>query len=458
MNHIKITTLLLSALVLFGTTACEEDEASPVKVNFTNTEAGISKTSPSVDLEISFSRPAEADGSLTISITSETLSYGETADFYTSPLATENVIALPYVVGDESVTVTVMSGSALNIEQDESITLTVSDEAQVLDLGDQTVLTVVFSENFVAPSGTAILDAGGAEFTHQAYFDLSKISQTKIDKYTWDLGFSSGEDFRVIINNGAKMMAQEIDATDLTIVTAADTIGFAATQSFAAYNGDATDWVDSPDGNLDSLALNKVATTDGDNKVYIVSREGENRNWKKIRVLQNGSGYTLQYADIDADTFTSVDIAKDEAYNFSFFDLDNGLADAEPTKDSWDIMYGAYTNVINFGYFLPYSYNDFVIINRHETQVSEVLISSTLTYDSFNLADAASLTFSSDQSAIGSNWRNGGGPTSEPSLKEDRFYVIQDSEDNYYKLKFTSMYSADNGERGFAGIAYELLQ
>lgn len=457
MNH-KITTFILSILVLFGTSACEEDEAVPVKVNFSNSEAGISKSSPSVDLEISFSRPAETNGSLSIKISSEVLNYGESEDYYTSPLATENEIDLPYAIGDESVIVAVMTGSSLNIEEDESITLTVSDESQVLDLGDQTVLTVVFSENFIAPSGKTVLDAGGAEFSHQAYFDLSKITQTKIDKYNWDLGFSSGDDFRVIINNGAQMMAQEIDATDLTTVTAADTVGFGAAQSFAAYNGDATDWVDSPDGDLDSLALNKVAVANDDNKVYIVSRDGENRHWKKIRVLQNGNGYTLQYADIGATTFSTVDIAKDETHNFSFFDLDNGTANAEPAKESWDFMYGSFTNVINYGYFLPYAYNDFIIINRYDTEAAEVLISDVVSYESFSLEDAKSQTLSSDQHIIGSNWRNGGGPNSEPSLKEDRFYVIKDSEGNYYKLQFTSMYSADNGERGYSGIAYELLQ
>lgn len=456
MNH-KISTFILSLLVLFGTSACEEDEAAPVKVNFSNSEAGISKSSPSVDLEISFSRPAEANGSLSVKISSEALSYGESEDYYTSPLATENEIDLPYAVGDESVKVVIMTGASLNIEEDESIILTVSDESQILDLGDQTVLTVIFSENFIAPSGTTVLDAGGSEFSHQAYFDLSKISQTKIDKYSWDLGFSSGDDFRVILNNGAQMMAQEIDAIDLTKVTAADTVGFGATQSFAAYNGNATDWVDSPDGNLDSLALNKVAAAHDDNKVYIVSREGENRNWKKIRVLQNGSGYTLQYADIDATSFSSVEIAKDETYNFSFFDLDNGATYAEPAKESWDFMYGSFTNVINFGYFLPYSYSDFIIINRYDTEATEVLISDAVSYESFSLEDAKSQTLSSDQHIIGSNWRNGGGPNSEPSLKEDRFYVIKDSEGNYYKLQFTSMYGAENGERGYSGIAYELL-
>ncbi|UXX81074.1 HmuY family protein [Reichenbachiella carrageenanivorans] len=458
MKNLRITTYLLAGLLLLGFTACEEDEAIPVRVNFSNTEAGISQSSPSADIEISFSRPAEADGSLSISIASETLTYGESADFYTSPLATENVITLPYTVGDESVLITVMAGSALNIEQDESITLTVSDPAQILDLGDQTEFTVMFSENFVALSGTVVLDAGGPTFSHQAYFDLSKITQTKVDKYTWDLGFSTAGDHRVIINNPAKMMAQQIDKNDLTKVTAQDTVGFGAAQNFGAYNGDAVDWVDAPDGDLDSLALNKVLATATDNKVYIVNREGDGRNWKKIRILQNGTGYTVQYADIASSTFQTADITVDESYNFSFFDLDNGATTVEPEKNSWDLMYGSFTNVVNFGYNVPYAYNDYVIINRNNTEVAEIVLADNVSYDGYALSDAQALTLTAAQNAIGSNWRNGGSQTTAPSLKEDRFYVIKDAADNYYKLKFTSMLSAENGDRGYTSIQYQLLK
>lgn len=456
MKNIRTVAYLLLGLLL-ATTACDEDDPTPVKVNFANSEAGISKDNPTTELEITFSRPAEFEGTLSINIANTSLTYGESADFYTTPAATDDIVTLPYAIGDQSVSVTITSGSALNIEQDESITLTITDNNEVLDLGNQTALTVVFSENYIAPSGTNVLDAGGATFTHQAFFDLSKIKQTRIDKFSWDLGFYSGESFRVIINNSAKMMAREIDKNDLTAVTAEDTLGFAATQNFGAFNGDAVDWVDAPDGNLDSLALNKVLVTATDNKVYIISREGDGRNWKKIRILQNGSGYTLQHADISSTTFESTDIAKDEAGNFSFFDLDNGTAQAEPAKDSWDIMYGSFTHVINFGYYLPYAFNDYVIINRNNTQIVEVLIDETVTYDGFGISDVAALTFETAQNTIGSNWRNGGGPGTAPSLKDDRFYVIIDSEGNTYKIRFTSMLSAENGERGYTEIQYELL-
>lgn len=456
MRNLRLSIYLLLSLMIVSS-ACEEDEPSPVKVNFSNADTGISKSNPTAEITITFSRPAEADGTLSVEISSPSLTYGSDADYYTSPSAEDMAISVPFSAGDQSATFTISSGEALNISQDESVTLSISDPEQVFEIGSQSDVTVLFSENFIAGSASAELDAGGSDFTHQAFFDLSKINQTRIDKYTWDLGFYTGESFRVIINNSAKMMAQAIDKTDLTKVTAEDTVGFGATQSFAAYNGDAVDWVDAPDGDLDSLALNEVQLTEKENKVYIISREGDGRNWKKIRILQNGDGYTLQYADIASSTFETAEISKDDSHNFSFFDLDNGATQAEPAKDQWDIMYGTFTNVINFGYYLPYSYSDFVILNRNSTKAAEVLTTDEVTYDDFTISDVESLEFSADQNCIGANWRNGGGPDSAPSIKEDRFYVIVDAEGNTYKLRFLSMYNAESGERGFTKIEYELL-
>lgn len=451
------SSIYLLLFFLIASSACEEDEPSPVKINFSNTDVGISRSNPSAEVTISFSRPAESDGSIDIAIANSSLTYGEDADFYTDPAAVDMKVSVPFSAGVQSTTFVVGSGSALNITQDESIRLTIEDPEQLFEIGNQSDFTVAFSENFIATSASVQLDAGGADFTHQAFFDLSKIEQTRIDKHTWDLGFYSGESFRVIINNSARMMARLIDKTDLSKVTAEDTVGFGAAQSFSAYNGDAVDWVDAPNGDLDSLALNQVEATDSENKVYIISREGQGRNWKKIRILQNGNGYTLQYADIASSSFETAEVSKDGTFNFSFFDLDNGDVQAEPAKDQWDIMYGTFTNVINFGYYLPYSYNDFIILNRHSTKAAEVLLSDEVSYENFSLADALSLEYSSDQSCIGANWRNGGGPGSDPSIKEDRFYVIVDAESNTYKLRFLSMYSSENGARGYTKIEYELL-
>ena len=61
-----------------------------------------------------------------------------------------------------------------------------------------------------------------------------------------------------------------------------------------------------------------------------------------------------------------------------------------------------------------------------------------------------------DQRIIGSNWRNGGGPGTLPSVRTDRFYVIKDVVGNYYKIRFLAM-TNDAGVRGNPVVEYAIL-
>ncbi|AOW17039.1 hypothetical protein LPB03_05975 [Polaribacter vadi] len=77
-------------------------------------------------------------------------------------------------------------------------------------------------------------------------------------------------------------------------------------------------------------------------------------------------------------------------------------------------------------------------------------------YDTFTKEDVVSANFTNDQRSIGSSWRNGGGPGTLPSLKENVFYVVNDTDGNLYKLKFLAFTNAD-GERGHPEFVYSLL-
>ena len=81
----------------------------------------------------------------------------------------------------------------------------------------------------------------------------------------------------------------------------------------------------------------------------------------------------------------------------------------------------------------------------------------TFTYDNFSLTDINSVKFLDDQRGIGSSWRNGGGPGALPSLKENVFYVVHDTDGNYYKLKFLAL-TNESGTRGYPEFVYSLLK
>jgi len=217
-------------------------------------------------------------------------------------------------------------------------------------------------------------------------------------------------------------------------------------------------WIDSPTGDLESTVFGPISATDTDNKVFIV-KDATGAAWKKVRVLQNGDGYTLQHADIAATSFESTEIKKDDAFNFVFFDFSEGNVQVEPQKDKWDIMYSTFTEIADFTGLpkIPYSFKDYIIINRNNTKVGMVMITDKVTYENFSLASIEGVTFNNEINALGALWRMGGGPGTPPSLFTDRFFVIEDAEGNVFKLKFNRLYSLEQ-ERGKPEFTFELLR
>lgn len=197
-----------------------------------------------------------------------------------------------------------------------------------------------------------------------------------------------------------------------------------------------------------------------------VSTDGAARGWKKIRITKQGNDYVLQYADLNATTAQSVTISKNTDYSFVFVSLDNGqTVNVQPKKNQWDLNFTGFTNYFPFGASsITYYYSDFVTTNMlGGTQVYEVLATdanqTAIEFENFLATDINDTNFSTsltDQRVIGANWRNGGGPSSLPSIKDDRFYVVKDVEGNIYKLRFLAL-TNDAGERGYPVFEYKIL-
>jgi hypothetical protein len=218
-------------------------------------------------------------------------------------------------------------------------------------------------------------------------------------------------------------------------------------------------YIDYPNGDLTRTAIGVISATAADNKVYIINRGSGSgspapaRGWKKVRIFRNASGgYTLQHADIAATSFQEISIAKDDAYFFKYISFENGAVNIEPEKKKWDIAWTYFSNVTNFGTGeVPYLFQDIILINKN-VQVAKVMVASKAFAD-FDSTNIASQTFLTTQTAIGSDWRSGGGPTSGPAVRTDRYYIIKDGNNNYYKIRFTAL--TQNGERGYP--AYETV-
>lgn len=455
--------------------ACRKKDA-PLPDNtakFETTEQGIPEATASVTVKILLDRAASAEAPVTVQLTpSANLVYG--TQFTTTPAATTGTITVPVLAGASEATFTVSKVAGALFFGDETIAFKLISASNGVILGTANQeYKLTFAEIISTGTGAdpVVGQGGGATFGNKVFFDLSANSQVPVQRTKWDLGFFTGDDFRVILNSSTAMMAKQIEKNDLNAVTAADTAGFGTTVVFSQGMPTTTSlaYIDYPTGDLSRTAIAEVSATASDNKVYIVNRgtgigsPAPARGWKKIRIIRNASGgYTLQHADIAATSFTSVDIAKDPLYFFKYASFENGAVDVEPAKAKWDIAWTFFSSLTNFGGGeVPYTFQDMILQNRNVEVIplttgaaTASLVNTTVAYESFTEANLAGLTFRTPQNTIGSTWRVT--TTNPATVTAANYYIIKDGDGNIYKLQFTSL--TDSGVRGFPAFRSALLK
>ncbi|MGQ0740329.1 MAG: HmuY family protein [Bacteroidota bacterium] len=461
-NLLRTGIALLLTILLF--ISCRKrDAALPDNYAvFETSSQGIPAAETAITIKVKISRGVNADVPIVLNLAEQGVVYG--TDYTTVPAATAGKITLTVPSGNNEASFTLNKVAGVLFDGDEKLIFDIYSSGAPVLIGVTKQLTLSFGE-LVASSSTATLNGGGAAYPNKVFIDLSANRQTAVLRTTWDLGFYTGSDeYRVILNSSSAMMAKQINKNDLNTVTAADTVGFSADVVFsqAAPTAASLAYIDYPNGDLTRTAIAAVSATASDNKAYIVNRgtgtgsPAPARGWKKIRIIRNAAGgYTLQYADIAAATFTSVDIAKDDAYFFKYISFETGAATIEPQKKKWDFAWTYFSNVTNFGAGeVPYLFQDIILMNRN-VQVAKVMTAAKAFTD-FTEADIAGQTFLTTQNAIASDWRSGGGPTTSPAVRTDRYYIIKDSDNNYYKVRFTAL--TQNGERGYPAFESVLVK
>jgi len=451
--------LVLSILLLsVAFTACRKKDAvdPDVLVNFETNAQGISSSEDSLFIKIKLTAAATSEIPVVLNLTEHGVAYG--TDYITAPAAVAGKITLTVPPGNNEVSFKVKK-TAIGYIGDEKIVFDIFSSGIPVVIGVTKQLTLTFGQLVATTIPNTTIQGGGATYGNKVFFDLSANRQIGVNRATWDLGFYMGsDDYRVTLNSSVNMMAKQINKTDLNTVTAADTVGFSADVAFsqATPSSSQLPYLDYPTGDLTKTAINVIAANAADNKVYIVNRgngvgsPAPARGWKKVRIIRNATGgYTLQHADIAATSFTSIDITKDDAFYFKHASFETGAISIEPQKKKWDFAWTYFANTTVFPGLgeVPYMFQDIIILNRGVS--ATMVLNTTKAYDAYTLADAtaASTTYSSAQNAIGADWRSGGGPSSTPAVKADRYYIIKDADGNYYKVKFTAL--TEGGVRGY---------
>lgn len=448
--------MLISLLAVTLFSGCRKRDGFSLPDNyvvFTTDAQGITETENTITIKAKLSRPTDKEIPLTIKLTPDKVIYG--TDFTTTPAAPSGALNIVIPPGNNEASFTVNKIPGVLFDGDEKIDFELYSSASPVLIGTPKRFALTFKE-LVAATSSLIINGGGPAFPNKVFIDISANRQTPVLRTNWDLGFYTGtDDYRVMLNSSSAMMAKQINKNELAQVTAADTVGFSTEVAFSQFAPATTSlpYIDYPNGDLTKTAIASIAATATDNKVYIINRgagvgvPAPARGWKKIRIIRNaGGGYTLQHADIASTTFTSIDIAKDETYFFKYISFENGTVAVEPAKKKWDITWTYFSNITNFGSGeVPYLFQDIILLNKN-VQVAKVL-TSVKAFNNFTEADITAQTFLTAQNAIAADWRSGGGPTSAPAVRTDRYYIIKDGDNNYYKLRFTDL--TQGGERGY---------
>ncbi|WP_031526247.1 HmuY family protein [Dyadobacter crusticola] len=459
----KIVKSLLLIAFLGSFNACNDDEP-PLPDNvagFESAEKGFE--GEETEIKITLSRAVDVITPITVSLTPTQLTYGN--EFTTTPAAANNAIALSVPAGQSSVSFKVTKKAGILLDGDEHVAFKITSVGAPALVGTATDLKLSFKA--IVSEGTSIQLNGiadqepGSSAANSVFLDLSSNTQTAVLRDSWDLGFYSGTDFRVIINatNGASALM--VNKSDINAVTAKD---FVADSLAVGQGVGKLALVDDAKGDLTKTVIKEISAADADNKVYILNRKGGAANvlpadqLYKIRIVRRGAGYSVQYAKVNENTFKTIDVNKDATSNFEYVSLEKGVAvDVEPAKDKWDIQWGYSMYYTNFGTgLIPYGFSDLVFTNRQANVESAEVLTTTATYDAFAESNLAGITFSKDADAIGSKWRVTSGST--VGVKTDRFYLIKDPAGNIYKLRFVSFHPNDGGERGKPKLEYKLVE
>lgn len=312
------------------------------------------------------------------------------------------------------------------------------------------------------------IGAGNAQ--NIVFVDLSDARQDSAKRTSWDIGFYNGDQYRVILNssNGA-VTAKSTGETDINAVSSANIdveelalgLDFATLQPIGSF-----DLVDDTAGTLNNTAI--AAIESGDNPVYVVNTVGgttvDAANVWKIKISQASDGYTVQFAQLDAANIQTVQITKDNEYNFKFLSFANGLVEVEPAKTAWDFSWGVTLYHTSFnGVAIPYNNSDFIKLNILNNVQAVQVLEAEIAYADFSESHLASITLSGHQNIIGNNWRKVTG--SPLGAQHDRYYIIKDTGGNIYKLRFNAMGAQsgttpppDGGRRGYPELEYKLVK
>lgn len=287
---------------------------------------------------------------------------------------------------------------------------------------------------------------------YSVFVDFSANEQDTVKRSSYSLAFNCGSEFGVFLNSTNIGRAKEITGIEMNKVMTETELKPYVDELAMPMGGDtpaSMDIVDDFDKYISGTVIKE-------GKTYIYRNEDATLPFYKVKVTKKDNDtYTVSYSLSNSADVKSVDVKKDTKYRtigFSF--TENKTVVTE--KADWDILWGRNTYESARAAGMPTAMADIVFINNKGGVKAAMVMTKDIAFNDFSEADIKSVTLSSDIGVIGDSWRGMEGMAL--FLQTDRYYIIQDTDKNIYKLKFLTLGGNDGGTRGYPQIEFELVR
>ncbi|OSZ82877.1 hypothetical protein CAP35_06330 [Chitinophagaceae bacterium IBVUCB1] len=292
----------------------------------------------------------------------------------------------------------------------------------------------------------------GEDYKDQLFFDL----ETKSVVYTsptssWDLAFETGvSDYHIFMNGGGTgVFVYNTHQTDMTKVLDAPKIKDNEWQFDQACGTNDSTGI----GEWQSGGLSK-------SEVYIVKLDPTfyPDTFRKMQIVKvSAEGYLLHYAGLRDVANKTIFIPKNNNYNYTYFSFsENGrIVNAEPPKNTWDIVFTRYRIVYHYLHNYTYPVTG-VLTNPYNTIAAKDSLKS---YEAIDAQRLLKLKFTNHRDVIGYNWKqftlDPQQGTSQYTVNKNMIYIVKNRRGYYYKLRFLDFYH--QGVKGYPTFEYERI-
>lgn len=305
------------------------------------------------------------------------------------------------------------------------------------------------------PENVDTLSIQNSIYEYQIYFDFSSGSVvSENENIEWILSFECADSGYHI----------RINSSDFWAIAPTGSINLDSTYT------DTPDYEwrqDKSDGNPDSTAVGSWVSFVGEiasytNEVYLLGKyDGIDYNLaKKVQFVSvSEEAYTFRISDPDSEEHDTIEVIKDDNFNYRQFSLDNNqVLQLEPEKDTWDILFAQYFTILytDDGIAAPY-YVRGVLLNQNQV---EAALDTVIHFLDIDHSIALQSSFYSSQDYIGHDWKSvtvdEASNSAEYKVRPGHTYIVRDTNNELYKFRFKSYFSK-SGVKGYPSFEFASL-